>query len=107
MGVVKCVVYDCEETVFGVHVPMLINAIMGYEDMYRVDGKPITVPATRWTITEAAQIDGIYDYHDGGNFFVSAEDLAKTLKGLNPDATVDTYAEVFNLSLDDAMAKIQ
>jgi len=108
MGVVKCIVYDCEETVFGVHVPMLINAIMGYEDMYRTEeGKPITVPATRWTITAPEQIDGIYDYHEAGNFFVSAEEMAQALKGLNPDATVDTYAEVFNLSLDDAMAKIQ
>ena len=108
MGVVKCIVYDCEETVFGVHIPMLINAIMGYEDMYRTEeGKPLTVPATRWTITEPEQIDGIYDYHEAGNFFVTAEDLAQSLKGLNPDATVDTYAEVFNMSIDEAMAKIQ
>jgi len=81
---------------------------MGYEDMYRTeDGRPITTPATRWTITEAEQIDGIFDYHEAGNFFVSAEELAQTLKGYNPDATIDTYAEVFNLSIDDAMAKIQ
>ena len=108
MDVVKCIVYDCEETVFGVHVPMLINAIMGYEDMYRTEeGRPITTPATRWTITQADQIDNIYDYHSAGNFFVSAEELAQTLKAYNPDATTDTYAEVFNLSLDDALAKIQ
>ena len=108
MGVVKCIVYDCEETVFGVHIPMLINAIMGYEDMYRTEeGRPVTVPATRWTITEAEQIDTIFDYHDAGNYFVSAEDLAKCLKGLNPDATIDTYAEVFNLTMDEALAKVQ
>ena len=108
MGVVKCLIYDCEETVFGVHIPMLINAIMGYEDMYRTEeGRPLTVPATRWTITAPEQIDAIYDYHDGGNFFVTAEEMAQAMKGLNPDATIDTYAEVFNLSLDDAMAKIQ
>ena len=34
--------------------------------------------------SEAEQIDGIYDYHAAGNFFVSAEDMAQTLKGLNP-----------------------
>ena len=107
MGVVQTVVYDCEETVFGVFLPMAINAALGYEDMAKMDGHPVVTPVTRWTITEAEQIDAIYDYHEAGNFFVSAEDFAQTLKGLNPNATVETYEEVFNLTLDEALAKIQ
>ena len=92
MGVVQAIVYDCEETVFGVFIPMAVNAALGFEDMTRTaEGNPLEVPVTRWTITEAEQIDQIYDYHAAGNFFVSAEDFAKALKGLNPDATPDTY----------------
>lgn len=107
MGVVQTVVYDCEETVFGVFLPMAINAALGYEDLAKQDGHPVVSPVTRWTITEAEQIDAIYEYHEAGNFFVSAEDFAKCLGGLNPEATVETYEEVFNLTLDEAMAKIQ
>ena len=103
MGVVKCIVYDCEETVFGVYVPMLVNAIMGYEDMAKDNGSALIIPVTRWTITEAEQIDNIYAYHDAGNWFVTAEDMAASFKGLNPDATIDTYEEIFNVTLDDAM----
>lgn len=107
MGVVQTVVYDCEETVFGVFLPMMINAALGYEEMTKMDGHPLVIPVTRWTITDAGQIDAIYDYHASGNFFVSKEDLAMTLKGLNPDATPEIYAEVFNLTMDQALAKIQ
>ncbi|MBQ9031580.1 MAG: LacI family DNA-binding transcriptional regulator [Parasporobacterium sp.] len=103
MGVVKCIVYDCEETVFGVYVPMLVNAIMGYEDTARDNGKGLVIPVTRWTITEAEQIDKIYAFHDAGNWFVSAEDMAASFKGLNPDATLETYEDVFNVTLDEAM----
>ena len=103
MGMVKCIVYDCEEAVFGVYIPMLVNAIMGYDDVARVDGKGLIVPVTRWTITDAAEIDAIYAFHDAGNWFVSAEDMAAGFKGLNPDVTTDTYEEIFNITLDEAM----
>ena len=98
MGMVKCIVYDCEEAVFGVYIPMLVNAIMGYDDVARVDGKGLIVPVTRWTITDAAEIDAIYAFHDAGNWFVSAEDMAAGFKGLNPDVTTDTYEEIFNIT---------
>ena len=107
MGVVQTVVYDCEETVFGVFLPMAINAALGFEDMAKQDGHPVVVPVTRWTITEAEQIDKIFEFHEAGNFFVSAEEFAQTLKGLNPDATSDIYEEVFNLTLDEALAKVE
>ncbi len=108
MGLIKAVVYDCEETVFGVYVPMLVNAIMGYDDMTRMaDGSPLQIPVTRWTIADPAQMDVINDYHNDGNFFVPAEAIAQTFKGINPDATVDTYSEIFNLTIEDAMAIAQ
>lgn len=107
MGVVKCIVYDCEEAVFGVYIPMLVNAIMGYEDMARDNGAGLVIPVTRWTITEPEQIDAIYAYHDAGNWFVDAQTMAKAFKGLNPDATLDTYEEIFNLTLDEALESIQ
>ena len=107
MGVIQTIVYDCEESVFCVFLPLAINAALSYEGMTKMDDHPVVVPVTRWTITEAEQIDAIYDYHESGNFFVSAEDFALTLKGLNPDATVDTYEEVFNITLDEALAKIK
>lgn len=44
MGVVQTVVYDCEETVFGVFLPMMINAALGYEDMTKMDGHPLVIP---------------------------------------------------------------
>ena len=107
MGIVKCIVYDCEETVFGLYVPMLVNAIMGYEDMAKDNGQGLVIPASRWTFTEAEQIDAVYAYHEDGNWFVDAETMAAAFKGLNPAATADTYEEVFNLTLDEALAKIQ
>ena len=102
MGIVRAVVYDCEETVFGVYVPMMINAVMGYEE----DGA-LEIPVQRWTITTAEEMNAVYNYHAEGNWFAPAEAVANCLKAINPDATAATLEETYNVSLEAAIASIQ
>ncbi|MCF0229512.1 MAG: hypothetical protein HUJ76_07475, partial [Parasporobacterium sp.] len=105
MGIIRCIVYDCEETVFGMYLPILVNAITGYTELTRTaEGTPLACPVTRWTIETPEQIDAIYEYHDAGNWFAPAEAVASTFKGINPDATLETYDAVFNVTLEEALA---
>ena len=107
MGIVKYLIYPCEEVVYGLFIPMLVNAIMGYEDFIRVDNEPIQVPVIHWEIETPEQIDSIYDYHEAGGWFITEQDLARCFKGLNPDITYEEYENTFKITLEEALEIIQ
>ncbi len=108
-GMISTVVYDCEEVVFANGVVQLLNAITGNLDATRgSDGKAGKIGVSRWVITDADTYNAIYDYHDGGEFFVSAEEMANCLVGLNPEATFDSVNEFYgSYTLEGALASIQ
>lgn len=107
-GEIATVVYDCEEIVFANAVPQILNAVTGHLDTTRgSDGKAGKILTNRWTITDADTYNAIYAYHDDGNYFISAEDLANCLAGLNPDATFDSVYQYYDsFDLDTAVAAI-
>lgn len=108
-GLVSCIVYDCEETVFGNAVVQILNAVTGHVDATRTaDNKGGKIYTYRWTITDADTFDTIYDYHDSGKYFVSADDMANLLAEFNEDVTFeDVEAYYSSLDLDTAIANIQ
>jgi hypothetical protein len=108
-GEINTVVYDCEEVVFANAVPQLLNAITGHPEATRgSDGKAGKILTNRWTITDADTYDAIYSFHDDGNYFISAEDLANCMVDLNPTATFDSVAAYYNsFDLDSAVAGIK
>lgn len=107
-GCIEALVYDCEELVFGCHFAMIMNAVLGNPEMSQnSDGTPLRLPVERWLITEADQFNAIYDYHDAGNFFASAEQVANVIKAYNPNATVDDEIALYRQTLDQAIASIK
>ncbi|MCD8156477.1 MAG: hypothetical protein LUD53_03355, partial [Clostridiales bacterium] len=99
-GLVTCIVYDCEEVVFANAIVQIVNAATGYGDVTRTDdGKAGKILTQRWTVTDADTFNAIYEYHDAGNFFVTAEDLANMFAGLNGDITFDDIYDYYS-SLD-------
>ncbi|MCD8216830.1 MAG: BMP family protein [Clostridiales bacterium] len=108
-GVVTTIVYDCEEVVFGNAVVQILNAVTGHVDATRTaDDESGLVLTYRWTIADADSFNAIYDYHDSGNYFVSADDMTQYLAEFNEDVTFeDVNAYYSSFDLDTALAGIQ
>lgn len=106
MGCIKAIVYDCEEVVFGCFAAMLLNAILGNPEMCKnEDGTAIWLPVQRWLVTSPEEFSAIYDFHDGGNYYVSAEELVSVVKAYNPDATQEEMFALYDQTLEEALAK--
>jgi hypothetical protein len=107
-GQVSCVVYDCEEVVFGNAIPTIINAVLGHADVAKNNGAPSSVYVHRWTVTDAASYTAVYDFHNNGNFFVSAEEMSQCFPEFNANASYQTLVDLYSpLDLETALAKIQ
>lgn len=108
-GLVTCIVYDCEEVVFANAVVQIVNAVTGYSDVTRTDdGKAGKILTQRWTVTDADTFNAIYEYHDEGNFFVTAEDMANMFAGMNESITFDEIYEYYSsIDADTAIAGIE
>lgn len=95
-GVVTCIVYDCEEVVFGNAIPMILNAVSGDGDVVRnSDGTAALFPVQRWTVTSSDEYNAIYNLHDGGSYVVTGEDVAQLIKAYNPDTTAEKFFEYY------------
>ena len=101
---VASVVYDCEEIMFGNSVVELVNAIKGNR-LTNADGTALKILAHRWTVTDPAVYHAIYDFHEAGNFFVSADDIKTlTADGVTGQQVYDFYAA---LDMDTAALMIK
>lgn len=104
-GLVSTVVYDPEEIIFMNAIPSVLNAVSGNADITRgSDGKAGLTFVTRWTVSDADTFNKIYDFHESGEYYVSAADVASCVKALNPDATFDTMYDLYSsLTLENAV----
>lgn len=102
-GTVIALVYDCGEVVFGSGFADLINAITGHTELTRgADGRALLNPTQRWTLSSADDFNAVYEKHiTDGEFYITAEDMATILGGINPDATYEDVNALFDVSLDD------
>ena len=86
-GVVSTIVYDAPEFVHGAPMIMLINACTGHPELAKnADGTPRLQHVYRWTVNSPELFMEIYNKHATGEFYVSKEDTAKLLGGLNSKA---------------------
>lgn len=108
-GLVSTIVYDCEEVVFGNAVVQIINAVTGHVDQTKpAAGEIGAILVDRWSVADAETFNAIYDYHDAGNYFVSADDMAKLLVELNPEVTFEDVYNYYNaFTLENAIAGLE
>lgn len=105
-GQIAVLVYDCEETTFASGIPLIINAVIGDNDLSKsADGSEFA--CYRWSITEASQFNAIYNFHDDGNWVLTAEEMAACFKAFNEDASYESIAELYrSYTLDEALKKM-
>ena len=101
-GTVIALVYECPELMFGAAVVNMINAATGHMDLTRgADGKPLLNPTQRWLLDSPEAFNVVYETRNvNGQFFITAEDIASVLGGINPDATTDDIMALFNVPIE-------
>ncbi len=109
-GTVTALVYDCPEVVFGSAFIDIVNAATGHEDLTRMEGAdgtsiPLRNYVPRWVLSSAEDFNAVYDMHYNGQYYITAEEVATVLGGLNPDATSEDVAALLNLPLETALSK--
>ncbi len=93
-GTIASVVYDCEEVIFGNSVVMLVNAIKGNR-LVDENGDAIRPILNRWVVKDVDTYNAIYNYHEEGNFFVSADKVKEMTSGSMSAADICAYYEAF------------
>ena len=99
-GLVSTIVYDCEEVVFGNGIVEIINAVTGHADAARDGDKPGKVLTYRWTLTDPEQFNAIYEKHDSGEYYITAEDVANLCPEYKEGVTfadINSYYQSFTL----------
>lgn len=106
-GIASCILYDCEESLWGSAISTILNAVSGHADVTRNEsGEAANYEAPRWIINNGEAYNSIFEKHEAGEWFVTAEELANTLVEYNPDATYQTLTDTYStLTLEAAMQK--
>ncbi len=82
--------------VFGLAIPMIINAVDGHAEQQRVDGKALMVDVGWWKVTNVEDA-GYYGSVQGGDngWVFDAEDVMSLLFAFNPDLTTDDFGKLY------------
>lgn len=78
-GTISMDIYECPEIVTGQAFPMIMNAVTGHADVVKGDTGYLACQIERWVIEDADTYNAIYDFHEEGNYYVSAQDLTEIL----------------------------
>lgn len=95
-GMISLLIYECPEIIFGQAFPMLMNAIEGNAELIKGDEGYMALPVNRWYITEAEDYQAIYDFHEEGNYYVTADDIAAITAGLTEGVTRDDIINYYS-----------
>lgn len=108
-GTISTVAYACEELMFGNSMVQILNAVTGHVDATRdSDGNAGFVYSSYWMISDSETYQAIYDYHESGNYVVSAYDIAGLLAEFNEDITFEEINEYYSsLDVETAMSIIE
>ncbi len=105
-GIVTVLVYENEEVQFGGAIPAILNAVSGNGAAIRNNGKAGNYEVARWIVTNADQYNDIYGKHTAGEYYVTAEDVAKCIVNFNAEASYATFEEVYSgKTLEAAVGK--
>jgi len=88
-GTISMVIYECPEVVFGQAFPMIMNAVTGHADVVKGDTGYLSCDINRWVIEDADTYNAIYNFHEEGNYYVTAEDMTNVIYEYNNAVTQD------------------
>lgn len=81
---------------FGLSIPMILNAVDGHAADQRVDGKALRVPVGWWKVTNVEDA-GYYGSVQGGDngWVFDKDDVMSLLYAYNPDLTTDDFGALY------------
>ena len=108
-GMLSTVVYDCEEVVFANVMVQILNAVTEHSEATRdKSGKAGKIFAHRWVITDSDTYNKVFDYHDDGKFFITAEDMTTCLASFNPDVDFAKVKDFYaSYTLEKALESVK
>lgn len=104
-GSIIAIVYENEEVQFGGAIPMILNAVNGDNAVNRNDSKAANYMVTQWLIQNPAEINAIFEKHENGEYYVTAEEVASCIKAFNPDASYETITSLYGAKTIDIILK--
>lgn len=108
-GQLVTLVYDCEEVVFGHIIASIMNAVNGDLELTKNEaGSAGNISVNRWVIKSADDYNAIYEYHEAGNYFISAAQLTECFPEFNEAAAQDSINDLYKqYTLDYALSTIK
>ncbi len=95
-GELALLIYECEEVIFGNAVAMIINAVTGHSDVIRLSSDEVeSITVSRWYITSEEEYTAIYEKHEAGEYFITAEDMAQLFPEFNSDIDYDSFRDYY------------
>lgn len=94
-GMMACLTVEMPG-MFGVAIPMIVNAVDGNLDCIRDNGKAPRIPLEKWVITDAEVYNSYYTIETDGIWTFNAADWLTTVKGYNEEATYESLCELYN-----------
>lgn len=103
-GMICSLIYECEEIVFGNAVPMIINAVNGHADLVKGDDGYCALGVARWNIKDMDAFSQVYEKHEAGEYFVTAEDMTQFFPEFNESASKEDFENFYGeLTLENVM----
>jgi DNA-binding LacI/PurR family transcriptional regulator len=93
-------------SMFGMGIPMLLNALDGNGDVLRENGEAPRITVNRWNIMSAEEYNALSDIEAGGIWCWNADDVLSLVKAINPDLTLQSFRDMYAAnSVEDIQAR--
>ncbi len=108
-GELSVLIYECPEVIYSSSVLQILNAVSGHIEATRPESGEAGLMLTyKWVVDSPEAYETIYDYHESGNYFFTAYDMAQFIVEYNADATFeDAYAYYSSLDMETALASME
>ena len=93
---------------FGLGVPMIINAVQGYgEEQRNEDGTAPLIDCGFWLITTAEEMEYYSEIEqEGGTWCFDADDVRSILYDYNPELTLDDMSALYSaVTMEEIQAR--
>ncbi len=90
---------------FAINAAAIRNAVDGYADMYKIDGKAVQMYVDPWLCASAEEYAGLAQLDKNGIWVISGEEAKTLCKSFNEEATLQTSIDLLE-SVSDSEALI-
>ncbi|MBQ7360817.1 MAG: hypothetical protein IJY10_07815 [Lachnospiraceae bacterium] len=101
-GAIDCAILQNHEE-FAINLIFLLNALNGDLDVVKPDGTVQLLDSNLWNFASYDDAKELYDMLNGGEHFISAQDILAHIKQLNPNVTFEDIDKLMHTTDLDAV----